>query len=120
MSDVTARVESVQKTLVRLRSELSATEWMTGQVLTLVGELAAIVQETCAANADVPVRKQQATYDRREALNRLLYQACRSLPPGIEGERRDTEVMRILRAWNVTSAELAQLGYESGAMCARS
>lgn len=114
MSDVNERLESLRASLAALRKELPAIEWRTGQILNAVAELTDVVGQLAAAaggEASPATQAARVPEDRGKTLERYLYQAARAIAPGLEGPRRDAEIRRILRAWNVSDKELAGLGY---------
>lgn len=118
MPDVTARIASVSMAVAKLRADLPAIEWRAGQVLAQLAELAAIVGELAAGAAETttqprPVIRTAANGDRRKELQRLAYLACRSLPPNLDPNVRDTEIARILGKWGVTANEITELGYQA-------
>lgn len=117
MPDVTARISSVSAAVATLRQDLPAIEWRAGQVLAQVGELAAIVAELAAGSPGSEASPAAVATAEREASRRvatvehLLWLACRSLPPGLDGPARDREVCRVLKAWGITDQELTERGY---------
>jgi hypothetical protein len=119
MPSVTDRAASVAAAVAKLRSDLPAIEWRTGQMLAQLAELAEIVAELAGGAAAQQVAVGTAglaavakpAEDRRKVLDQLAWMACRALPAGLDGSRRDAEICRILEGWNVTREELAVLGY---------
>ena len=106
------RIESVQSGIERLRDQVPATEWQQNTLLKLVAELAGIVRELASGEvAKTDKQGKPLVPDRSAVLARLSWQACRAIPAGLEGQARDAEVCRILRAWNVVQSELVELGY---------
>ena len=117
MSDLTARMASVQTSIAAIRKDVPAIEWRAGQMLAALSELAAILGDLVATDrlpGEVhPVcEEEQHNRDtrRRATVDHLLWLACRSLPADGHSSR-DSEVPRILTAWGVTSQELLALGY---------
>jgi hypothetical protein len=113
-NDVTERLGSLRASVAALRREVPAIEWRTGQILGVVSELADLVAELAAAgSASLPAATlaTKPAEDRKEQLGRLAWMACRVLPAGLEGVRRDAEICRILESWHVSREELRQLGY---------
>jgi hypothetical protein len=113
MSDVNVRLESLRASLAALRKDLPAVEWRTGQMLSAVAELADLVGQLAAAAGNKPAATERPAEDRSNTLQRLVYQACRAVKPGLDGVQRDAEMCRILRAWSVTERELKDLGYRA-------
>lgn len=117
VNDVGKRLDSVRSSLAALRRDLPAVEYRTGQILTVVSELAELVAELATAgggSASTPAAKAagKPAEDRKQTLDRLCWMACRALPAGLDGERRDAEICRALEAWGLSREELAALGYK--------
>lgn len=112
MSDVKTRIESVQAGIDRLRDQIPAIEWQQATLLKLLAEMAAIVKEVAGGEvAKTDKQGKPLVPDRSAVLAKLSWQACRAIPPGLDGEARDAEICRILRSWNVSTSDLLQLGY---------
>jgi len=114
MSDVTMRLESVKAGVQRLRDQVPGTDWQQASALKLLAELAEIVGQLAAGGAagiGPTSAVGKPAEDRRQMLERLAWMACRALPQGLDGSRRDAEICRILEGWNVSREELAGLGY---------
>jgi hypothetical protein len=116
--DLNARVASLRTGVAALRRDLPAIEWRTGQILGLLAELADVVGELATgggapavAGVAPGVAGKPAVEDRRTQLDRLSWMACRALPEGLEGVRRDAEICRMLEQWGVSRDELVALGY---------
>jgi hypothetical protein len=119
-SSLTDRAASVAASVARLRQDVPAIEWRTGQLLAQLADLASIVQDlasTAAADNTTPrpvIRTAAKDHvDRDKELQRLSFLACRALAPNLEGTIRDKEIARILAAWGVTATEIAYLGYQA-------
>jgi hypothetical protein len=114
MSDVKAKIASIRAGVDRLREQVPAIEWQAAGVLRCLAELTDVVGQLAAAaggDASQATLAARAPEDRAKTLERYLYQAARAIAPGLDGPRRDAEIRRILRAWNVTERELEALGY---------
>lgn len=116
-SSLTDRAASVAASVARLRQDVPAIEWRTGQLLAQIADLAGVVQELAAAphKQTSPAIRTAANdhVDRDKELQRLSFLACRALAPNLEGTIRDKEIARILAAWGVTATEIAYLGYQA-------
>lgn len=114
MSDVKAKLAAIRAAVDRLREQVPTIEWDKAGTLRLLGELTDAVAELAGDSGPQAAARTGSGVvpDRKAVLARLAWQACRALPPGVTGEARDAEICRIMRAWNVSAAELVELGYE--------
>jgi hypothetical protein len=118
VSDLKAKTNSLETAIEAMRRDVPAIEWRTGQLLSKLAELAAIVGEMVSSTSteataapDTARELHDKTTRRKATVEHLLWLACRSLPVGVADEARDLEVRRVMLVWGVTEYELGLLGY---------